>query len=280
MKTIKIIVGILIALVVLLVIAAFIVGAHLGDIVKAGVETVGPKMTQTTLTVDGVNVSLLAGSAGIKGLVVGNPEGYKTPQSISVSNAAISLVPRSILADKIIIHSIEVHGPEITFEGNPFGANNLAKIMDNVNAGTKPVDQAATNAPATASPAEKKAGRKLQVDDFVISGAKVHANLTGILNQEVTLPLPDIHLTDLGTGPDGITAADLTQKVLSEITAATVKTLVTYAGTMGKDVTNAAKNAAVGLLQNSSNALLQNSSNAVGSQVDKLKKGIGNFLGK
>jgi uncharacterized protein involved in outer membrane biogenesis len=254
------------------VVVLLVVGTHLGDIVKTVMETVGPKVTQTTLTVDNVNVSLLSGSASVKGLTLGNPEGYKAPQSITVGNASVSLEPRSVLADKVVIHSIELKAPEITFEGNPLGENNLTKIMANVNAMTGPADRAATNAPAAATPAEKKAGKKLEVDDFVITGATVHANITGLLNQVVTLPLPDIHLTDLGKGTDGITAADLTQKVLNEITVQTIKSLATYATGVVKDAGNAAQGALKGVLQNSNNA--------VGDSVDKLKKGLGNLLGK
>jgi hypothetical protein len=273
-KLIKIIVGIVIVLLVLLVVAGLIVGTHLGDIVKAGMETVGPKVTQTTLTVDAVNVSLLGGSAGIKNLVLGNPEGYKAPQSISIGNATVSLVPSSVLSDKIIIHSIEVKAPEITFEGNPFGDNNLNKLMANVNSMAGSAGGTGTNAPApAAAPSGKsKSSKKLEVDDFVISGAQVHANITGVINKELTLPLPDIHLTDLGKGGDGITAADLTQKVLSEVTADTVKAVVNAASNLGKDAAGAAKDAA--------NGIISGSSNGVGQSVDKLKKGIGNLFEK
>ena len=267
-KLLKIIVGIVIVLLVLLVVAGLIIGTHLGQIVKAGMETVGPKVTQTTLTVESVDVSLIGGSAGVKNLVLGNPEGFKALQSISVSNAAVSLVPSSVLSQKIVIRSIRVEAPEITFEGNPFGENNLKKIMDNVNSLTASVDQASTNAPATTPSGQAKPAKKLEVDDFVISGAKVHANLTGFVNQEITLPLPDIHFTDLGKGNDGITPADLIQKVLGEITTDTVKTLATYASNLGKDATKAATDAATGALSGSTNGL------------DKLKKGIGNLLGK
>lgn len=265
----KIVLSILIGLVILCVIAALIVGTHLGDIVKVAMETVGPKLTQTTLTVDKVNVSLLSGSAGVNGLVLGNPDGYKAPQAITVGSAAISLEPSSVLGGKVVIHSIELKSPEITFEGNPFGDNNLTKIMANVNGSAKAVDQTATNSPA-ATPAEKKAGKKLEVDDFLITGAKVHASLTGLISRDVTLPLPDIHLTDLGKGPEGITAADLTQKVLSEITIETVKALGTYATNLGKGVVNSAQ----GLLKGATS-----DSNVVGGSVDKLKKGLGNLFG-
>jgi hypothetical protein len=145
----KIILGLGLVILVILVAGVLVVGTHLGDIIKAGLETAGPKITQTTLKVDSVSVFLFGGSAGVNGLVLGNPEGFKTPSAISIGKAAISLTPGSILSDKIIIHSIEIRDAEITFEGSLFGANNLSKLMDNVNAMSPAADQA-TNAPAAA----------------------------------------------------------------------------------------------------------------------------------
>lgn len=270
----KIILGVIAVLFLVFAVAALVIGAHLGDIVKVGVETVGPKITQTSVTVDRVNVSILSGSAGLKDLVLGNPTGYQAPQAISVGSASVSLSPGSLLGEKIIVHSVELRSPEITFEGNPLGANNLMQIMHNVNGDTAAVDKS-TNAPAAATPAEKKATRKLQVDDFVISGAKVHANLTGLVNKQVDLTLPDIHLTNLGTGADGITAADLTQQVLKAITADTLKAVATAATEIGKNAANAAKAVA----QDAVNGALSGTNN-VGESVDKLKKGLGGLLGK
>jgi hypothetical protein len=276
MKKIKIILGVLVVLAGLLVVAVLIAGAHLGDMVKKAMEVAGPKVTQTTLTVEGVNVSLLGGSAGVKGLVLGNPEGYQAPQSLSLSNAAVSLVPGSVLSDKVVIRSVEVHGLEVTFEGNPFGANNLTKLMANVE-GTTPASGAATNQPAASQPAASapatpaKPGKKLQVDSFIITGAKIHANLTGIVNRQITLPLPDIQLTGLGQGPDGITAGDLTKKILREITTGTVKALVDYAGNLGKNATDAAKSAAQDVLKNGANPA---------DAANKLKQGLNGLLGK
>jgi len=99
-------------------------------------ETVGPKIMLVSIKVDAVNLSLLNGSAKIKDLVVGNPEGYKTPQAISVSSAAVGVNPLTVFSDKIVVRSVRVEAPEITFEGG-LGGNNLSKIMDNVNAVAK-----------------------------------------------------------------------------------------------------------------------------------------------
>lgn len=222
----KILLSIFIILAVLIVAGGITLSFFLGPIVKTGMETVGPKITQVSIKVDAVDLSLLTGSAKIKNLVVGNPEGYKAPQAISVGSAAVGVNPLSVLSDKIVIRSVRVEAPEITFEGNPFSGNNLSTILKNVNAATKSGGPAATNAPARAA---NKPGKKLEVDDFLITGANVNFN-------GATLPLPDIHLTNLGTGNDGITAADLTKRVLDALTTACVKAVAGAATEVGKDL--------------------------------------------
>jgi uncharacterized protein involved in outer membrane biogenesis len=249
-KVKKILLGALIGLLVLVVVAVIVVGLFLGKIVKAGVETVGPKLTQTTITLNAVDVSLLTGSASVKGLVVGNPEGYKAPQAISVGVVAVRVVPTSVLSDKIVVKSVRVEAPEITFEGNPLGQNNLKKIQDNVNAAAASFSSPSTNQTAEAA-GPAKPGKKLEVDDFLITGAKVHIG-TG-----TTLPLPDIHLTNLGTGPDGITPAELTKDVLSEVVDGTLKAVAKSATNIGKGAENVGKEG-----------------------VNAVKKGIGGLFGK
>ncbi|MGA3164004.1 MAG: AsmA family protein [Verrucomicrobiota bacterium] len=257
----KILLGIGIGLVALIVIMVIIVSFFLGSIVKTGIETVGPEIAKVSVKLDGVHLSLLTGSAKIKGLVIGNPEGYKTPHAISVGSAAVGVNSLSVLSDKIVVRSVRVEAPEITFEGNPFGGNNLGKIMDNVNAATKSSAAPSTNAPVRAG---KKPARKYEVDDFLITGAKVHVSLTGMGGKEMTLPLPPIHLTDLGKGNEGLTATDLTRRVLDAITTATLKAVSSAATDIGK----------------SAGKLGKETGKAVGKGANKITKGIGDLFGK
>jgi len=78
------------------------------------------------------------------------------------------------------------------------------------------------------------------VDDFLITGAIVHVSLTGVSGKEMTLPLPDIHLTNLGKDNAGITAADLTRRVLDAITTATIKAVATATTDIGPGAGKAA----------------------------------------
>src|SRR5215831_3659540 len=193
----KILLSICVLIIALIVVAALAVHFFLDGAVKQGVETVGSKMTRVDVKLDGVHISLLSGSGKITGLVVGNPDGFKSPHAISVGTAALALKPGSLLADKIVISSINVESPEITIEGMP--NNNLKKIQSNLNETTSSNGPGGSNTVAGATPKEeKKANKKLEVDDFQITNAKLNVSVSGVGK---SLTLPTIHFSNLGTGP-------------------------------------------------------------------------------
>ncbi len=131
--------------------------------------------------------------------------------------------------------------------------NNLKQLLDNVK-GASPAStstSASQTTPGAAGPS-----KKLEVDDFLIAGAKVHVQLTGLVSKSLDLTLPDIHMTDLGKGTDGITAGELTQDVLQQVITATIKA-----------VGEAASNVPI-------------SGKDLNGTVDKLKSGLGGILGK
>jgi hypothetical protein len=233
----KLLLRILLGLVVLVILVVVAIGFFLDGAIKKGVETLGPQIAKVDVKLDSVNLSLLSGSARIKGLVVGNPEGYKTPHAISVGSASVALVPRSLLSDKIVVKSIRVEAPEITYEGGLLGGDNLHKILDNVNAAT------GGGATGTAPAKSEKPARKLQVDDFLITGAKVKVALKGTGGFAAPVPLPDIHFTDLGQGPDGITAAELMKKVIAQVTEGAVKAAAGAVTDIGKGALDTATGA-------------------------------------
>lgn len=251
----KIIVRILIVLLILIVLAVIGVHFFLDSIVKKEVETIGPSLTKVTVKLDSVNLVLLSGSGKLKGLVIGNPEGYKTPYAISIGDASLGLQPASILSDKVVINDFSLRAPQITFETDLLN-NNLSKILSNLEESSKSGKE---SEPATTNQTSK-ANKKLQVNNFLITGGKIHVSLNALgQSQSATVPLPEIHLKDLGTGPEGITAVELSQRVLKEIRDATVQAAAGAIADMrkgalymgndpGKAATNAVDKAKSGLL--------------------------------
>jgi hypothetical protein len=78
------------------------------------------------------------------------------------------------------------------------------------------------------------------------------------------IPLPDIHLQDLGTGPEGITPAELTKRVLAAIEKSATQAASGAVNDIGKGAIYLTKDAR-GLGTN---------------PVDKVTKGLGGLLKK
>jgi len=255
----KPIVKIAIIAVVCLVVLFVVLAMSLGSIVKKGVERVGPQITKTEMKLDGAILSILSGSGTLKGFFLGNPEGYSTPSAIKVGEISVGVKPRSVIADKIHVTHVKMKAPEITFEGTLGGKNNLNQILDNVEASSRDADKTQTE-PAGPS-------KKFQVDDFLISGAIVNVNVSMAMvgGRSISVPLPEIHFTNLGTGPEGVTAAELTKRILNEVTAATLKVVEKVVADAGKGVTDAAR---------------QEASKAATNVLDKATKGVGDLFKK
>ena len=230
-KGLRILLGIVIVLVLLGVLAFFFVGS----IVKAGVEKVGPRVAGVPVHLDSAQLSILGGSGKLKGFVLGNPEGFKTPEAMRVGTIDLAVAPKSIFADKKVVRHIRVEAPELTYETDLKGSN-LGKLLENVK-GSASQDQAATNKN------EQATKTKLQVDEFLITGAIVHVSVNAAMlgGQSASVTLPEIRLTNLGQGPDGITPAELSSKVLSAVLDATTKAVAENVGKVTEGVSEATK---------------------------------------
>ncbi len=240
MKKIILIVATIVA--VCLIALVVILTLSLDSLVKKGVETVGPQITKTEMKLEKASISILSGSGSLKGFLIGNPEGYKSPSAIKFGEASLGVRPGSVLSDKIHVTHVKIVGPEITFEGSLGTKNNLGKLMEKVEAAT---GGAAETKPADKpKPADSGASKKLQVDDFLISGAKVNVSMAMLGGKSLVVAIPDIHLTNLGSGPEGITAGELAKLVLSRINIETLKAVEKAVTDLGKQAAEKLKESA------------------------------------
>jgi uncharacterized protein involved in outer membrane biogenesis len=198
---------------------AIVVGLFFGRIVKAAIETIGPKFTQTAIKLDTVDLSLLSGSVKLKGLVVGNPAGYRTSNALSIGDAAVDIKPMSVFSNRVIVKSLKIEALEVIIEGNPLGQNNLKKILDNVNAAV---------ASPQASKTSGRPGKKYDIGELIITDAKVQ------IGSGTTIPMSKIELHNLGKGAEGVTSAELAKIVLGEVLKETLKTAGGAAVNAGK----------------------------------------------
>jgi len=213
--------------VLLFVVALTMIGVYLNSMIKAGVEAVGPKITGTTVKLDAMDLSLLSGQGRLKGLVIGNPPGFQAERAFKLADAKVHVNLKSALSDKLIIEEILIDGPEITYEGGPSGSN-ISKIQDNVAAFGKSV--APKEGAESKSQKKDPTQKKVQINDFILKNGKVTMSATMLKGQALTIPLPDIHLRDIGKESGGVTV----QKAAAEVIVAINKSVVQAVASSGK----------------------------------------------
>jgi len=258
----KWLIRIVIAVVILLVVGIVAAGLFLDKGIKKGVEVYGPQLTKVSIKLESASVLLFSGAGKIKGLEVGNPEGYTAPTAIKLDSASLSLKPGSLLSDKVVIKSIVIESPDIYIAGMP-QKNNLTKILDNLEEST------GGGKDVTATKENGKPAKKLQVDEFILTGVKVTYAPPGFSGQTFQIKVPDIKFTDLGTGADGITAAELSKRALSEVINRIGPILVQELSKLGKIDLDAAKESATKAV-----------GDAAGKAGETLKGGLDSLLKK
>jgi hypothetical protein len=187
---------------------------------------VTPPVVQTSVTVDSVKLSPFSGTGVIEGFVIGNPKGFTGPRAVRVGRAEVALDTNSVATDKIVIQHIHITDPEINLEAG-LGGTNLKHIADNaksfVGQQTGGISGSGGTAPA-AKDGKPKKDIKLQVNELLITGAKLSASAAGIVpGASANVTLPDIRLTNLGSGDAGISPAELTAQVLSRLSTEAAK---------------------------------------------------------
>ena len=222
-------------LVGILVLAILSLDLYIGSAVKTAVETVGPKAIGAPLTITSVKTRLFRGLVEIKGVRIGNPEGFKTPAAVTVGLVRIDLAPMSLLTDTIHIREIAVEAPEITYELG-LGSSNIGQIQKNVATFTgadKAKPEAAKPAPEPAKPADPaKPGKKVLIDHFLVTGGEVRVSATFMGGKVVPVPLPTVELRDIGKERD-TSLADATGKMFGAVLGAVTQAATTAVNGLG-----------------------------------------------
>ncbi len=199
--------------VVVIAVVLWFVFSSLGSLIKAGVEKYGSEITQTKVTLDEVKISVTSGKGTLRGLTVGNPEGFKTDSAFRLGEISMTLDTSSITQNPIVIKEIVVSAPEVTYEVGS-GGTNIDAIQRNINAylgigkGKK----------GEKSPSEEgKEGPKLVIENFYVRNGQVNVSATILQGKKMSAALPDLHLKDIGKDKGGAKPGEVVEKVIASI---------------------------------------------------------------
>ena len=118
---------------VLLVAGGIYLYSNLGGIIKSVVETYGSEATKAEVTLNSVDLDAALGKAALNKLTVGKPSGFKTPSAFELGSIAVQIDTSTLNSDTIVINSVLIDGPKITYElAN--GGSSVDAIKANVDA--------------------------------------------------------------------------------------------------------------------------------------------------
>jgi uncharacterized protein involved in outer membrane biogenesis len=200
-------------LVVVILAGLFYLYSSLGSLIKTAVEKYGSEITQAKVRLNAAEVSATSGTGALRGLFVGNPQGFKTASAFQLGEISLTLDVGTITSDPVVIKEIVVSAPEVTYELGPQGSN-IDTIKRNVDgylkgSGTK------KEAESTAE-SKKAAGRKIVIENLYIRNGRVNIGST-ISDKTMSAPLPDIHLTNIGKQKGGATPGEVAEKIIGAL---------------------------------------------------------------
>ncbi|PIW30231.1 MAG: hypothetical protein COW30_02895 [Rhodospirillales bacterium CG15_BIG_FIL_POST_REV_8_21_14_020_66_15] len=186
-----------------------------GDLIKTAVESIGSDATQAKVTLKAVDIDMFQGTGGMRGLVVGNPKGFKTPSAFELGNISLVLDKNSIGKNPIVIKSITITGPVVTYEKSG-GTSNVDAIKANVDAYAKKFGGTGGAAKKEPSSAEEQ---KLVIEKLTVTGGKARLNAGVLGDKTLDASLPDLTLTDIGKDSGGSSPAQVAKAVIDKLTA-------------------------------------------------------------
>lgn len=213
MKILKIL--LVLALVVVLLIGAVVafILYSVDAIAKQTVERGGTYALAVPTTLDSADVGLFAGTFEMAGLTVANPQGFSAPHFLALDSGGVSVSLDTLQSDLIELPNLNLTGIDVHLQREG-GKANYQTIIDNLK-------RFESGAGKPADPSAPGAQKKFVIRRIEIRDVSVHAQLLPIGGSATTanVAIPEIVLTDVGSGGNPVSVAELisivTKAVLS-----------------------------------------------------------------
>ena len=214
-KTKKLLKRILIGSGVFILVLLLAVYLLLGFIVNGAVGTVVPKITGTPVKMESFSFSIITGKMRIKNFVIGNPDGFKTEHAFKLGTLLVDTNMSTVLSKKIVIDEIRIDETQIIYEQG-LTASNLSEIRSNIDKFVKKDKQKEDKAETQGNAG---GGKKIQINNFYFNGASVSLSAVLLQGQKAKMPIPDIHLKDIGKDEKGASIGEVADEVFTAIYA-------------------------------------------------------------
>ena len=158
--------------------------------VKAAVEAFAPDILGAPVSVGTVALAPWSGRGSIRGVVIGNPAGFKGAKAASLGSVAVELDLKSLATEMIVVERLEVVAPELDYELGS-GGSNIARLQKNA-------ESAAARLGAGGGTKASGPSKSLLIKLFSVRDGKVSLSASALGGKGLAAPLPPVRLTNLG----------------------------------------------------------------------------------
>ena len=208
MKAVKIILGLLLAVVLAVVVVTVVFLGNINSLVQKTVEEVGTDVLGTQVTLAEVDIQLTEAKGVLRGLQIQNPQGFSNAKLLSMGEVLLDLNVQALQDQLVIIEQVRITGADVLAE--------QVGSTTNVQALLKHLEQAGGDSavPASESGSSAADNIRIRIDrfDFEDASAKVVSDKLG----ETTLDMPNINLTKVG-GDKGLPPDQLADALITPI---------------------------------------------------------------
>lgn len=214
----KILIGLAVVVAIVVAGVAYIY-SNLDEIIRTAVEESGSRVTKVDVSLAGVSLDLTNGQGSLQGLEVANPDGFNTDYAFSLGGVSVAVDTSSINSDTITINEVVVDAPKVIYELS--GTNsNISTIQSNVDAFTKTMSSG-----DSAAATDSGDGPKLVINNLYVRNGEVAVSADFLQGKKMGVPLPQIHLSDIGKDSGGATPAEVAAKVLSAVNKSVIQSV-------------------------------------------------------
>ncbi len=190
--------------------------SNLGGVIKEAVQKFGSEAAQATVRLNSVDLDPATGKAAINGFIVGNPAGFRTESAFELGSIAVQIDTASLNSDVVVINSIAIMNPKITYELSS-GGSNVDVIKANVDSYAKQFRAPGGGGPPS-SP-EGGAETKIVIDKLTITGGRVNVSAGFLRGETLGSALPDLTITGIGRDSGGASPAEVIKSVIDGMTS-------------------------------------------------------------
>ncbi|OPZ79441.1 MAG: AsmA family protein [Alphaproteobacteria bacterium ADurb.Bin438] len=175
-------------LIAVILVGYFAINSIATSVIKKQVSAI----TQSKVEIEDFDLDIFNGKLLIKGFVIENLKGYKSPNLLSLGTLSVSLDPKTVFENTIIVKEVLIDKVSIALETNKKGQSNIEIVEKNAKIAE---NEAGEKQEVAEISDDSKPAKKVIIEKLVFSNSEIITNLGPEL---ITIPLPNLTLKDIG----------------------------------------------------------------------------------